>query len=57
MHTDRLDADDDFLSVQTEAWDYDVANDRQQEFIDAMRNSGVVADYQVLEDEDSDSVV
>jgi hypothetical protein len=27
LHTDRLDEDDDFLSVQTEAWDYDVADD------------------------------
>ena len=57
LHTDRLDEDDDFLSVQMEAWDYDVADDRQQEFIDAMRNSGVVADYQVLGDEDSVSAV
>lgn len=57
LHTDRLDEDDDFLSVQTEAWDYDVADDRQQEFVDAMRNSGVVADYQILGDEDSVSAV
>src|SRR6185312_2841439 len=53
LHTDRLEEDDDFLSLQTEAWDYDVADERQQEFIDALRNSGVVMDYQVLGDEDS----
>ena len=57
LHTDSLEEDDSFLSMQTEAWDYDVADDRQQEFIDAMRNSGVVADYQVLGDEDSVSAV
>jgi hypothetical protein len=57
LHTDRLEEDDDFLSVQTEAWDYDVADDRQQEFVDAMRNSGVVADYQILGDDDSVSAV
>jgi predicted proteasome-type protease len=57
LHTDRMEEDDAFLSTQAEAWDYDVADDRQQEFIDAMRNSGVVMDYQVLGDEDSVSAV
>ena len=57
LHTDSLEEDDAFLSVQTEAWDYDVADDRQDEFVDAMRNSGVVVDYEVLGDEDSVSAV
>jgi hypothetical protein len=57
LHTDRMEEDDGFLSTQAEAWDYDVADDRQEEFVDAMRNSGVVMDYQVLGDEDSVSAV
>ena len=57
LHTDRIEEDDGFLSTQAEAWDYDVADDRQDEFVDAMRNSGVVMDYQVLGDEDSVSAV
>lgn len=57
LHTDRMEEDDGFLSTQAEAWDYDVADDRQQEFVEAMRNSGVVMDYQVLGDEDSVSAV
>lgn len=57
LHTDKMEEDDGFLSMQAEAWDYDVADDRQQEFVDAMRNSGVVMDYQVLGDEDSVSAV
>jgi hypothetical protein len=57
LHTDRMEEDDGFLSMQAEAWDYDVADDRQQEFVDAMRNSGVVMEYQVLGDEDSVSAV
>ena len=57
LHTDRMEEDDGFLSMQAEAWDYDVADDRQQEFVDAMRNSGVVMEYQVLGDEDSVSAI
>ena len=57
LHTDTIEEDDGFLSLQAEAWDYDVADDRQQEFIDALRNSGMVMDYQVLGEEDSINAV
>jgi hypothetical protein len=57
LHTDALEEDDAFLNVQTEAWDYDVADDRREEFVDALRNSRVVVEYEVLGDEDSVSAV
>jgi hypothetical protein len=52
-----MDEDDSFLSVQTEAWDYDVADDRKDDFVAALRNSEVVVEYEELGDEDSVSAV
>jgi hypothetical protein len=57
LHTDAMEEDDSFLSVQTEAWDYGVADDRQEEFIAALQNSGVVVEFDTLGDEDSVSAV
>lgn len=57
MHTESMDEDDSFLSLQTEAWDYDVANDRKDDFVAALRNSDVVVEYDELGDEDSASAV
>ena len=53
LHTDRMEEDDDFLSLQTEAWDYDVADDRQGEFVDALRNSEMVVEFERLGDENA----
>ena len=40
MHNEEtLEEDDSFLSVGSETWDYNVADGRQQEFIDAVENS------------------
>jgi hypothetical protein len=49
--SDRLEEDDAFLSESPEIWEYDVAEGRDQEFIDALRNSGVVMEYEALESE------
>jgi hypothetical protein len=48
----EMDEDDSFLSIETETWDYDVADDRTEEFEDALRNSGMVVEFEVLGDED-----
>ncbi len=47
-----MDEDDDFESIATEVWEYDIADGRDQEFIDALKNSQMVIDYQSLEDID-----
>ncbi|MGH9559524.1 MAG: hypothetical protein ACRD30_09815 [Bryobacteraceae bacterium] len=44
-----MDEDDDFLSVGAEVWEYDIADGREQEFIDAMKNSQMVLDYEPLD--------
>jgi hypothetical protein len=48
-----MDEDDSFLSVGTEVWEYDIADGRDREFVDALKNSQMVIDYQTLEDEPS----
>jgi hypothetical protein len=45
-----MDEDDSFLSVGTEVWEYDIAEGRDQEFIDALKNSQMVIEYEALED-------
>jgi hypothetical protein len=47
---DVMDEDDNFLSVGTELWEYDVAAGREQEFEDALKNSQMVIDYQAIDD-------
>ena len=43
MHSeDTLDEDDDFLSVGSEVWEYDVAGGREKEFLEAVKNSQMV---------------
>ena len=46
-----MDEDDDFLSIGTEVWEYDIAEGRDQEFIDALKNSQMVMEYELLDDE------
>ena len=50
--TEDLEEDDDFLSLSGEIWEYDVAEGREQEFKDAMLNSGVVMEFEPLESND-----
>ncbi len=46
-----MDEDDDFLSLGTEVWEYDVADGRGQEFEDALKNSQMVMEFEVLDDQ------
>ena len=51
MHVQEvMDEDDSFLSLGTEVWEYDIADGRDQEFIDALRNSQMVIEYEPLDD-------
>jgi hypothetical protein len=50
--SDLMEEDDAFLSVGTEIWEYDVAEGRDQDFTDALRNSGVVMEFEPLESAD-----
>lgn len=46
-----MDEEDDFLRIGTEIWEYDVAEGREQEFEDALKNSQMVMEFEVLDDE------
>jgi hypothetical protein len=50
--SDALEEDDDFLSLGTEVWEYDVADGKDREFKDALLNSGVVLEFEPLESSD-----
>ncbi|MBV9294407.1 MAG: hypothetical protein JO145_02450 [Acidobacteriaceae bacterium] len=45
-----LEEDDDFLSLTTEVWEYDVADGKDEDFKNALRNSAVVLEFEPLED-------
>lgn len=46
-----LDEDDAFLGMAAaEVWEYQVEEGRDQDFIDAIKNSQVVMEYQVIDD-------
>ena len=47
---DVMDEDDSFLSIGTEVWDYDVADGRDREFTDALKNSKMIVEYEALEE-------
>jgi hypothetical protein len=50
--SDEIEEDDGFLSISPEIWEYDVAEGRDEEFKDALRNSGVVIEFDALESSD-----
>ena len=51
MHPQEvMDEDDNYLSLGTEVWEYEVADGRDQEFVDALRNSRMVLDYETVDD-------
>jgi hypothetical protein len=50
--SDALEEDDSFLSISPEIWEYDVAEGKDQAFIDALRNSGMVMEFEPLEASD-----
>ena len=51
-----MDEDDSFLSIGTEVWEYDVADGRDREFTDALKNSKMVVEYEEIEEEPSTPV-
>ena len=49
--SEDLEEDDAFLSLAAEIWEYDVADGRDTDFVDALRNSGVVMEFEVIDAE------
>src|ERR1700761_4714495 len=47
--SDSLEEDDAFLSLGREIWEYDVAEGKDEAFKDALRNSGMVMEFEPLE--------
>ena len=47
---DTLDEDDNFESLGTESWEYEIAGGREREFIDALENSRMVIQYEAIDD-------
>ncbi|HUS06879.1 MAG TPA: hypothetical protein VMZ52_11305 [Bryobacteraceae bacterium] len=47
---DALDEDDNFESVGTEVWEYQIADGGEREFVDALKNSQMVLDYQKIDE-------
>ena len=47
--SDVLEEDDAFLSISPEIWEYDVADGKEEAFVDALRNSGMVMELEALE--------
>ena len=45
-----LDEDDDFESIGTESWDYEIEETREPEFIAALQQSGMVLDFENIDD-------
>ena len=45
-----MDEDDSFLSVGSEVWEYDIADGRDRDFLDALQNSRMVLEYEVLDE-------
>jgi hypothetical protein len=47
---ENMEEDDDFLPFGSEVWEYDVADGREQEFRDAVRNTGVALEVERVEE-------
>lgn len=53
MHNQEvMDEDDSFNSIGTEVWEYDVAEGREQDFINALKNTKMVMEYHEFDDVD-----
>lgn len=50
--SDEIEEDDGFLSISPEIWEYDVAEGRDEQFKDALRNCGMVMEFEALEQQD-----
>ena len=52
-NSDRIEEDDGFLASSTpEIWEYDIADEKQDDFVAALQNSGMVIEFEPLESED-----
>jgi hypothetical protein len=45
-----LDEDDNFESLGTETWEYQIAEGREREFVEALENSRMVIQYEEIEE-------
>ena len=45
-----MDEDDSFLSVGSEIWEYDIEDGRERDFLDAVKNSQMVLECEVVDD-------
>ena len=50
--SDAIEEDDAFLSIGTEIWEYDVAEGKDEDFKNALLNSGMVIEFEALESSD-----
>ena len=50
--SETLEEDDAFLSIGTEVWEYDVADGKDEDFKNALLNSGMVIEFEPLESGD-----
>jgi hypothetical protein len=50
--SDVIEEDDDFLSLATEIWEYDVAEGKDEDFKNALLNSEMVMEFEPLETSD-----
>lgn len=50
---ERLEEDDDFLSIGSETWDYEVYDGREDEFLAAVKNSQMAMECLPLGDDDA----
>ncbi|HEY7211663.1 MAG TPA: hypothetical protein VH477_15420 [Bryobacteraceae bacterium] len=50
--SDRAEEDDAFLSLSSEIWEYDIAEGKDEDFKNALLNSGMVMEVEPLEESD-----
>jgi hypothetical protein len=47
---DSLDEDDNFESLGTETWEYEIVSGREREFLEALENSRMVLQYETIDE-------
>jgi hypothetical protein len=50
--SDRIEEDDGFLGVTTEVWEYDVVDEKDNDFKAALQNSGMVLEFEPLDSDE-----
>jgi hypothetical protein len=50
--SETLEEDDSYMSLGAEIWEYDIAEGKDDDFKDALVNSGMVMEYEALESGD-----